>query len=392
MKRTLQNISIALVSILISLVVCEVVARQVIPPQMTVKATAVSRTPSQAAEKAVTGDDGSIMSVIDWSNSAEKGVRLYPNVTATIHNHTLSKQDVTIRVNSLGLRGPQIGPKQPGEFRILNVGDSITFGDYVDESLTIPALLQDQLRSAGKQNVVVLNAGLPGATGADEFYHYLELAESVQPDVVLIGAYLNDAQETGKFYVRTLRFPFNVSRFLTWTFERFQLLDSDKLFSGLKYQNIETSWREKFRNGRNLTSGDQLGSRIGFDFEIYNAPNDFGLAWNPESWTRMREQYRAFAEIARRNGSQIAMHLFPVRMQVYARENILDTMPQREFLAICKEFDVQCYDLLPSLREVAQAGMKSNDMYYDHCHFKAEANKAVANALAQWLLAKGIVS
>jgi lysophospholipase L1-like esterase len=391
MKKTLQNISIATVSILLSLVVCEVVARQLIPPQMTVKATAVSKTPSQVAEKAVSGDDGSIMGVIDWSNSAERGVRLYPNVTATIHNHTLSKQDVTIRVNSLGLRGANIGPKQPGEFRILNIGDSITFGDYVDESLTIPALLQEGLRAAGKQTVVVLNAGLPGATGADEFYHYLELAESVQPDIVLVGAYLNDAQESGKFYVRTLRFPFNVSRFLTWTFQRFQLLAPDKLFSGRKYENIETSWREKFRNGRKLVSGDQLGSRIGFDFEIYNAPNDFGLAWNPESWTRMRELYRAFAEIARRNGSQLAMHLFPVRMQVYAQESILDTTPQKAFLDICRDFDVQCYDLLPPLRELAQSGMKSNDMYYDHCHFKAEANKAVADSLAQWLLQKGLL-
>jgi len=389
MTKLTQNISIALAAIIVSLGVCEVGTRLFIPAQMSIKASAVSKTPSQSAEKSVRGEDGSIMSVIDWSG--HRGVRLNPNVTATIQSHTLSRQDVVIRVNSLGLRGPPVSPKQPGEFRILNLGDSITFGDYLDETLTIPALLQEQLRAAGKTNLVVLNAGLPGATASDEFYHYMELAQAVQPDLVLVGAYLNDSQETRKFYVQTLRFPFNVSRFLTWAFQRFQLIDSEKLFSTVNYQNIDASWREQFRNGRKLTSGEALSTRDGFDFEIYNAPEDFGLAWNPESWRRLHEIYRALSEVVRQNGSKIAMHLFPIRIQVYARQDALDTKPQKAFLDMCTDLNIHCYDLLPRLRELASGGISQQEMYYDHCHFKATGDKLVAEALSKWLLDKSLV-
>jgi lysophospholipase L1-like esterase len=95
--------------------------------------------------------------VIDWSG--KNGIRLHPNTKASIHNHTLSKIDVQINVNSLGLRGPDLGPKQDGEIRILAFGDSITFGDYMEEAETIPALLQKSLEARAKK-VVVLNAAL----------------------------------------------------------------------------------------------------------------------------------------------------------------------------------------------------------------------------------------
>jgi hypothetical protein len=387
MKKLLQNLSITLVSLGVSLGICEIVARQFVPQQMSIKASVESRAPSQAPTRDIKQDDGSIVHVIDWSG--KKGIRLHPNTKALIHNHTLSKLDVQINVNSLGLRGADLGPKQEGAVRILAFGDSITFGDYMDESETIPALLQKRLEASGKK-AVVLNAALPGANASDEFHHYLELAEAVKPDVVLVGAYLNDAQESKRFYLRILRFPFNVSRFLTWAFQRFQLIDQDKLFSGSSYDDINENWKEAFRNGRELRSGDQYGSRIGFDFEIYNAGKDFGLGWSPEGWQRLRVLYTAFAEAARKNGSQFAMHLFPIQMQVYAKAGVLDTTPQQSFLNICNELNAACFDLLPKLREVAP-NITPRDLYYDHCHFKPEGNKLVAQFVGDWLLQSGVV-
>lgn len=387
MNKLLQNLSIALVSLGVSLGICEIVARQFVPQQMSIKASVESRAPSQAPTRDIKQDDGSIVHVIDWSG--KKGIRLHPNTKALIHNHTLSKLDVQINVNSLGLRGADLGPKQEGEVRILALGDSIMFGDYMDESETIPALLQKRLEASGKK-AVVLNAALPGANASDEFHHYLELAEVVKPDVVLVGSYLNDAQESKRFYLRVLRFPFNVSRFLTWAFQRFQLIDQDKLFSGSSYDDISESWKETFRNGRELRAGDQYGSRSGFDFEIYNAGKDFGLGWSPEGWQRLTVLYTAFAEAARKNGSQFAMHLFPIKMQVYAKEAILDTTPQQSFLSVCNELNAACLDLLPKLREVAQ-NITPQDLYYDHCHFKPEGNKLVAQFVGDWLLQSGVV-
>lgn len=385
MKKLLQNFAIMCASLLGTLLICEVGARILLPEPMAVKAVSVKKTFTEGPVKDVQGTDGSIMSVIDWSKASEKGIRLYPNVNATITEHMLSKQQVTLRINSYGMRGPQLGPKEPGEFRVLNIGDSITFGDYLDEALTIPSLLQEKI---GPQTtkVVILNAGLPGANTADEYYHYLELQEVVKPDLILVGMYLNDAQESGKFYAKTLRFPFSQSRFLTWFVQRFQLIDSDKLFGGLKGRTVDESWREKFRNGRDLKPGYMLEKRDGFDFEIWNAYKDFGLGWNAEGWRQITKMVRIFAEIAHQNGQQFAAYLFPIRMQIYANEEALDTMPQDSFKRMCDEVNIPCLDLLPLMREEVRAKkIEERDLMYDHCHYKVPGNQIVAEKLAQWL-------
>jgi hypothetical protein len=393
MKKLIQNLSIMFISLIATLAVCEVGARLLLPPPMSVQAVTVTkRTFSEEPTKEVTSDDGSIFNLINWHKSAERGVRLHPNVTATLSSHTLSKQPVTLRINSYGMRGPQLGPKEPGEFRILNIGDSITFGDYLEEALTIPALLEKRL-APHTTKVVVLNAGLPGANAADEYYHYLELQEAVKPDLVFLGMYLNDAQESGKFYAKQLRFPFSKSRFLTWFVQRFQLIDSDKLFGGFKATSPDEGWRDSFRNARDLKPGNMYGTRDGFDFEIYNAHKDFGLAWNPEGWAQLNKIVGTWVQVAHKNNQQFAAYLFPVKMQIFASDTALSTYPQESFMKMCKEFNIPCLDLLPLIRaEVKAKNIRDSDLLYDHCHYKAPGNEIVAEKLTEWMVSSKLLT
>jgi len=388
MKELLQNISIASLSVLASLAVCEVVARQVLPPPMQVKVTSTSITPSQEARFTFESDDGNINNIIRWGG--KNGVRLFPNRTGNIHNHTLSKQDVVIQTNSIGLRGPELGPKQPGEYRILLMGDSIIFCDYVDESIAISALLEQRLKADGVQNVKVLNAGLPGANTAGEYHHYQEIAAVAQADLVVLAMYLNDAQEPQSFYAKQLRFPFSRSRFLTWLVQRLQLLDSDALFGSVRLPGFEEDWKEKFRAGRKLTSGAYYTSRDGFDFEIYNAYKDFGLAWNPTSWEQITKISTAFTEVVKHNGSKFAAFIFPIAMQVYANQDILSTYPQQQFTSLFTKLNVPNMDLLPVLRSYSSK-MTKEEMFYDHCHYRDAGNRIVANAVADWLIKSSLV-
>lgn len=390
MKKLLQNIGIALLSLLVTLAVCEGIARVVLPPPMAVKVTGQKLLPNAQPQKEVHGTDGSINSVIDWSEAAKKGVRLYPNVTGYIQNHTLSHQDVVIRVNSLGFRGGEVPPRTPGQFRILFLGDSITFGDYVDESLTIPVLLEEKLKARGYTNVVVMNAGLPGANFAEQYSHYQEMYESADADLVLLGMYLNDAQQTQKFYAKTLRFPFSASRFLTWVAQRFQLVNADVLFGKERGGEVEKDWRETFRAGRDLHSGSMLTTRDGFDFEIYNAHNDFGLGWSATAWKQLAKIAKSFVGLARQNKSQFAAFLFPVGIQIYCTPEALSTYPQEEFKKLFDNLKVPNYDLLPPLRERATS-IKPKELLYDHCHYRAEGNQIVSNLLADWLIQGSIV-
>lgn len=388
MKKVLQNITIALVSLFITLAICEVGARFLLPAPMAVKVTQTKLLPSSKPQKDVVGADGSINNVIDWSG--KMGVRLYPNVTGYIHNHILSHQDVVIRVNSLGFRGEEIPPRQPGQFRILFMGDSITFGDYLEESLTIPALVQEKLRARGYTNVVIMNAGLPGINLAEEYAHYQEMYESADPDLVLLGMYLNDAQQAQKFYAKTLRFPFSTSRFLTWVAQKYQLVNTEYLFGKVKVPTAEKDWREKFAAGRKLHTGNMLTTRDGFDFEIYNAHNDFGLGWSPIAWQQLQKIATSFVGLVRQNNSKFATFMFPILMQVYCTPEALSTYPQDQFTKIYTDLKVPNFDLLPVLRSKA-AGVPPKELFYDHCHYRAVGNQLVSDILVEWLIKDSIV-
>src|SRR5262249_7198079 len=121
------------------------------------------------------------------------GKRITPGLDVVVRNHPTSGRDIRVRTNRLGLRGPDVPPHDGEEFRVLVLGDSVTFGDYVDEAQTYPTLLEHFLseRWPGRP-VRVINAGGPTVGTRDEAALLAELSPSLRADVVLVGFYLND--------------------------------------------------------------------------------------------------------------------------------------------------------------------------------------------------------
>jgi len=100
---------------------------------------------------------------------------------------------VHITTNSLGLRGPEIGPKPAGVRRVLALGDSFTFGHAVEASEAWPAVLQELLDARGGPRYEVVNAGIGGYGTAQQLLLYDELQSRVEPDLVVLGfAVVND--------------------------------------------------------------------------------------------------------------------------------------------------------------------------------------------------------
>src|SRR5947209_1734724 len=119
--------------------------------------------------------------------------RLHPGFRGTVTNRV--EFDDPVSINSLGLRGPEIGPKSPGTLRVLAVGDSFTFGVGARAEETWPARLAAILRARGVR-AEVLNAGAPGFGVPDEVAWYERWGRPLQPDVVLIQVFLaNDLQD-----------------------------------------------------------------------------------------------------------------------------------------------------------------------------------------------------
>jgi lysophospholipase L1-like esterase len=102
---------------------------------------------------------------------------------------------VPVEINSLGFRDTRDYSldKPPGTFRILVLGDSVTFGHGALSDTTYPFLLEQRLKKwrpdVGWQ---VWNLGVPGYNTSQELEVLKQVAPRYQPDLVIVGFYEND--------------------------------------------------------------------------------------------------------------------------------------------------------------------------------------------------------
>ncbi len=93
--------------------------------------------------------------------------------------------------NSLGLRGPEVLPKRPDEFRILSLGESTTFAPTLANADSYSSLVENQLELTYKKTRVI-NAGVPGYS-LFQGYTYLRLRGlDLRPDAVMLYFGYND--------------------------------------------------------------------------------------------------------------------------------------------------------------------------------------------------------
>jgi len=103
--------------------------------------------------------------------------------------------DSAIEINSLGLRGPALAPRQPGELRVLFLGDSVVAGFEVEESETFTALLEAELRRRFPQPLSVINAGVRGYGTDQSLLWYRERGLALAPDLVVMVFSANDFED-----------------------------------------------------------------------------------------------------------------------------------------------------------------------------------------------------
>ncbi|MBF0253897.1 MAG: SGNH/GDSL hydrolase family protein [Candidatus Omnitrophica bacterium] len=100
-----------------------------------------------------------------------------------------------IRINSMGLRNPEISLDKPaGVMRVLVLGDSVAFGDGVREEEAFPARLEGLLNAGGTSRWQVINGGVRGYNTVMEKRLFEEVGLRYQPDWVVLAYVLNDAE------------------------------------------------------------------------------------------------------------------------------------------------------------------------------------------------------
>jgi len=105
---------------------------------------------------------------------------------------------VPVRINALGFRDEREYSieKPPGTFRILVLGDSVTFGHGTLNTTTYPFLLEQRLK-AWRPDVTweVWNLGVPGYNTSQELAYLKRVGARYAPDLVVVGFYGNDLQD-----------------------------------------------------------------------------------------------------------------------------------------------------------------------------------------------------
>ena len=97
---------------------------------------------------------------------------------------------VPVRVNALGFRDVREYrlEKDPRTFRILVLGDSVTFGHGSVFEHTYPYLLEQRLKRWNPDvNWEVWNLGVPGYNASQELAYLLEIGPQARPDLVIVG-------------------------------------------------------------------------------------------------------------------------------------------------------------------------------------------------------------
>ena len=123
------------------------------------------------------------------------GYRLKPHARTRF---VTSEFAADIAINGAGLRDDdEIGPKPPGERRILLLGDSLVLSVQVAFEQTFGELLERRLNaSAGTIRYRVINAGVQGYGPIEEQLFFRKIAGLVQPDIVIPVIFVgNDAEE-----------------------------------------------------------------------------------------------------------------------------------------------------------------------------------------------------
>jgi hypothetical protein len=307
------------------------------------------------------------------------GRRLRANALAIIENHRLSGRRIEIETNSIGYRNDEVGSKRGP--RILFLGDSITFGDYLPEEETFVRRVEDLARRRGS-DWETINAGV-GSIGLENEVAILhETGLELDPDVVVVGFYLNDFHDSPGVHVRRLPPPFDRSRLLqyvstTWTARR--ALRGE---ARAKAREVElASWLSDFDRDWPGVPGDYRRDRRAFNGEIRRNFRDWGGAWSEHAWARMRPSFGELKRLADERGFELVIVAFPVDLQVSA-PYVYD-YPQRQLAEIADDLEIGMLDLLPTLREAHSRSPRS--LFYDQCHHTPVGNALVASSIVDFL-------
>ena len=314
--------------------------------------------------------------VIPWelyTPAEPDGFALEPGYVGEVTNRVEFRHDVS--VNRLGLRGPEVEPRDADE-RILLLGDSFVFGVGVEQEETLGAVLEELYAAEGR-SVVALNGGVPAYGVPDAAGQLARLAPAVMPDRVAMFLFTgNDLAESQQPF----RQPRAVGGLREWLYYRSDLFVLAKTAVPTRVYARIAGW---------FTSGEPARvRRLRQASEIYRtSPPD----WVVEGASAARRALERMAATSREGGADFVVLIIPELLQLEPhrlastladlgvdQEGYDPGAPTALFARMLTELDLPFVDLTEVL---AAAHERGDGPYYPiDRHWTAEGHRLVAQA------------
>lgn len=295
--------------------------------------------------------------------------------------------------NSLGLRGPEIQANKPDDvFRIIVLGDSVTYGLNVDADEAFPALVEKQLeeqRINGKR-VEVINAGVPAYTTYNELHFYKDMLRDLSPDLVILGFCMNDVVDPVFHWInREESFLFVPDAAIPNIEFHNQQLRGDVKFVLLsllpEWSNLKRFLKTLYLRDKTLATAKMTAD--GSSYPVYlssEQPLTIDVYNNYESpeWRWLRQQTDDLVKILQEDDTSFLFLIIPLAYQL---DSSYPYSPNANFDRFCQESDFDCLDML-----VSMAGQPANKLFFtDHGYFEdiwhltPEGHRLVAHELIE---------
>ena len=293
--------------------------------------------------------------------------------------HTHAQFFVPVDTNSLGFRGREVAVAKPsGTFRIVGVGDSVTWGVGLRDEDTFLRVLERTLNDGSNHasSFEAINAGVAGYSTYQELQTLRRDGLRLSPDVVLVGFVHNDfyPSEDPFHNVQALHQPQRQD-----VGEReYAPAPAGPRLAMLDFARAEAMLlRERWRRDRLRVpeyAGDVLAMEPSSEFE-------------KGALAVMEEQFREFKRLADLHRFRLTVLIFPIYPA--AKSLSSSPFPQNWLRAFLASEGIDYIDLFDPLRR------HPDDVFLDWRHFTPEGNRVIADEVLRhlkekrWLPAQG---
>lgn len=358
-RRTLlARLGLAAAAVMVAFLICEIAARMIFP-----------RPP-----------EGTRQPEIGYLLDSEVRYVMAPSQRGWI-------DEGLVTVNSRGFRGREVDlPKPPNRFRTVIVGDSLTLGWGMNDDETYAAKLEHLMRSRLSDEAVdVVNLGIGGYNTRQEVTFLERHVDTLRPDLVLVGFYLNDVPEILADNGPAVR----------------EVAEGGGAGADerLRYMNPTPSgwWHRQVRKSRLLYiaarafnrvrgAGEQGRSQFELEMALLEGIESERLE---RAWGKVAEQFIRLGALAGDKRFTVGIVVLPCREQVAAEARSTAYLDRLRSLAEANGFHL--IDPVPLMRERATA---PHDLYipYDRNHPSAEGHALIAQAVHRYLVDNGLVT